>query len=326
MVRVSIIKKYHITWRHILAFLLVSPKYLPTVFFRSIVGLLLIALGLGRSREFFDERLPKPAYGCPLRGSLAYLHIPFGLRLISWWEKEASETLYENLISRIYERFFRIRSEDIVTDVGAHVGAFALGAAKKASRGRVVAFEPHPGNFQLLLRNIKLNRLTNVVPIKACCGSVSGKAGLSIGPWSATHALTTKTDSSGVIEVTVRTLDEVVNELKLPYVSVIKIDAEGSELEVLKGAQLILTRHSPKLSIAAYHTPSEAHEISKFLSSMGFMVQVRDGYVYAVKSFHEMISDSWNSSIEKVDREILFFIETDRLPIRSWFKELSIFT
>jgi hypothetical protein len=78
------------------------------------------------------------------------------------------------------------------------------------------------------------------------------------------------------------TLDDLVDRLGLPYVSAIKIDAEGAELDILRGANTVLRRHCPQLSIAAYHVPSEAYQITEFLMRVQFKVKLQDGYVYTV--------------------------------------------
>jgi len=171
----------------------------------------------------------------------------------------------------------------IIVDVGAYIGTFTVKAAKKVcTTGLVVAFEPHPDNFKFLLENIKLNQLKNVIPLNAALWSSRGTIRLYLGPHSGTHsAVLFHTDQW--IEVPTQTLDNVVRELSLSRVDFIKIDAEGAELEILKGAKETLKTNGLKLSIAVYHTPSEAKDVSEFLKARGFMVVCLDGYVYAYK-------------------------------------------
>ena len=64
----------------------------------------------------------------------------------------------------IIERFLP-KQGDVVVDIGAHMGRYTIiGAKRVGAQGKVVAIEAHPGNFEMLNRNIKLNQLTNVVP------------------------------------------------------------------------------------------------------------------------------------------------------------------
>src|ERR687885_407770 len=61
---------------------------------------------------------------------------------------------------------FNTKQGDIVVDVGAHIGKYTLIASKRVGvNGKVVAIEAHPGNYEMLNRNIKLNGLTNVIPL-----------------------------------------------------------------------------------------------------------------------------------------------------------------
>jgi len=72
-----------------------------------------------------------------------------------------------DLISPKYEpvtsAWFRVGPNDVVVDVGAHIGRYTLSAAVHASK--VIAMEPDPGSFQILDRNVRLNGLSNVVCI-----------------------------------------------------------------------------------------------------------------------------------------------------------------
>ncbi|HEX6028665.1 MAG TPA: FkbM family methyltransferase, partial [Nitrososphaeraceae archaeon] len=62
--------------------------------------------------------------------------------------------------------YFRPKEEDVVVDIGAHIGRYTIIASKRVgANGKVVAIEADPSNFELLNRNIKLNQLTNVIPL-----------------------------------------------------------------------------------------------------------------------------------------------------------------
>jgi predicted RNA methylase len=61
---------------------------------------------------------------------------------------------------------FSPKKGDIVIDVGAHMGRYTIIASKRVGEnGKVVAIEAHPGNYEMLKRNIKLNKLTNIIPL-----------------------------------------------------------------------------------------------------------------------------------------------------------------
>ncbi len=86
------------------------------------------------------------------------------------------------------------------------------------------------------------------------------------------------------VEVEVKTLDQLMDELKISRVSFIKIDVEGAELDILKGGKRLLRENDVFLAIAAYHTPTEVYEVSRYLLRNGFRVfTLARKYVYAFK-------------------------------------------
>ena len=106
----------------------------------------------------------------------------------------------EVLIDRQYNPAgFEINPTDNVLDIGGNVGAFAVGAAIQAGRGRVISVEPVQENFSLLVRNVGLNKLKNVIPVRAAVLSQRrpATATASVAPAaSATSAMTTHAPSS----------------------------------------------------------------------------------------------------------------------------------
>src|SRR3989344_1056598 len=131
---------------------------------------------------------------------------------------------------------FRIKPEDIVVDIGAQIGAFSVYAAKKAKKGKIFAYEPFSENYKILLANKKLNKTSNLKPFKL---AISGKAGsvdfYSSASNSAAHSLIKFQKDHVKAEDRVRTipLKEVFLNNKIGKVDFLKIDAEGSEYEIL---------------------------------------------------------------------------------------------
>ena len=71
---------------------------------------------------------------------------------------------------------FHTKEGDIVVDVGAHIGRYTIISSKRIGQsGKVIAIEPHPSNFEMLNRNIKLNGLTNVIPLNYAVNSKETK-------------------------------------------------------------------------------------------------------------------------------------------------------
>jgi FkbM family methyltransferase len=193
------------------------------------------------------------------------------------------------LYDEVYTRNLGISQNDVVVDVGAHIGIFTLYATR---RGRmVIAVEPEPRNYKWLLINTRLNNVKNVRLLNIALSDFDGEAHLYISSESIAHTLvpdvTTRTkDVIGSLRVPVRRLDSVLREhVDKSDELFVKVDVEGAELNVLKGFTL---GNSVKFSIAAYHYPEEYRQIYEYLRKMGFVAMVKyweEGpYVYAWRS------------------------------------------
>jgi len=180
---------------------------------------------------------------------------------------------------------FKPQKGDIFIDVGAYVGVFTLeGAQAVGETGSVIAVEPEPRNRDLLLKNIQANGIKNVTLVTKAIGDEKGKAKLYLSSHSASHSISQRVGDN-YIEVDVDTLDNLVSELGLKRVDFIKIDAEGSELEVLKGAGNILGYPNVRLAIEATHTLAngepEFPEVLAYLKAIGAKTLVKGDYIFA---------------------------------------------
>lgn len=139
------------------------------------------------------------------------------------------------------ERFLRtfLRPGQVVVDVGANIGTHAIVAALRVGpTGRVYACEAHPATAAFLRRNIRLNGLEPIVEaIDSAIGETAGQAVFSdYRSDDQNHVTTACADG---IAVSVRTLDSLVPN---GNIDLLKIDVEGFELMVLRGARATLAR------------------------------------------------------------------------------------
>lgn len=129
----------------------------------------------------------------------------------------------------------------LAVDVGAHVGAVTVPLARRVGpAGLVVAVEPTPRTVGVLRRTLALNGLTERVILHECAaGAADGTARLELAAIGSHNSLLPLgTEAVGAVEVAVRPLDALVPAGR--EISVLKIDAEGMELEVLRGAERLL--------------------------------------------------------------------------------------
>ncbi|MHA1291722.1 MAG: FkbM family methyltransferase [Promethearchaeota archaeon] len=168
-----------------------------------------------------------------------------------------------------------------IVDIGAHIGTFTLSAGLKiGEKGKIIAIEPEAKNFNQLIKNLELNKIENVVPVNIAISDFNGKANLFIDIGSQGHSLLYQDSSIYQVPVGVKTLDALLQELSIDNVDLLKIDAEGAELNILKGAKKTLIKNPKmKMLIAAYHYPQETSEVVKYLKELKFSPKISSGFV-----------------------------------------------
>jgi len=188
-----------------------------------------------------------------------------------------------------YDEFYEIKNDDVVVDVGAHVGIFTLKAAHKAKQ--VISVEPFLPNYNLLVYNIKQNHLNNVLFVNVALADFCGKTRLYIYDDSLSHSIQREFVASSFLKndftnVKTFTLDKLLETLRLDSVDFIKINVEGAELNVLRGASKTIEQNNLTLAIATNHYPSECEDISKFLKRKNFHVKryYYDNFIMARKN------------------------------------------
>jgi FkbM family methyltransferase len=142
---------------------------------------------------------------------------------------------------------FRPKTGDTVVDVGAHIGLYTIIAAKRVGpTGKVIAIEPDPENCNLLKRNVELNNLTNVIISECAAFSSNTKLklyspGKERGFTKLSTVMSARALTETFLDVDANTLDHLMVMQGIMQANWIKIDVEGAELEVLKGATTTLS-------------------------------------------------------------------------------------
>ena len=174
---------------------------------------------------------------------------------------------------------FTPKQGDIVVDIGANIGRYTIiGSKRVGTQGKVVAIEAHPGNFEMLNRNIKLNQLTNVIPLNYAAYSKETKIRLYVpdeeSGYTIYHTLMERTGKK-FVEVNANTLDYLLqlNQIKQEQVKWIKIDVEGAELDVLKGSTNVLSKSKDIALLIEVHGPANYRPVVEFLSLYDFKIE-----------------------------------------------------
>ncbi len=171
-----------------------------------------------------------------------------------------------------------LKTGDVFYDLGANAGYFSLAAAKKVGNtGIAYAFEPMPENIDFLEKHIEANSVPNIeiIPVAVADkeGSVRFTTGNNLSANTYKESSANYKPNSDFIDVPTDTLDNLVYGPKgLRKPSYIKIDVEGAEFDVLKGARKLLQEERPILLLSTHDRYVEGikEECFDLLKSVGY--------------------------------------------------------
>ncbi len=195
--------------------------------------------------------------------------------------------LEEVYFGRVYDKLNHPHTGNGVVDAGAHVGLYSIKVSKLVGpKGRVLAFEPHPLNYAVLNSNIRLNSIGNIEAVCCALGESDGYVKLYLANLnSGGHSIMPRSIMPRTEEfllVNVKRLDTAAKEYQVQRLDFIKIDVEGAELLLLKGAEKTLREFRPNLAIAAYHYPKEIDDLCDYLVDYDYkLYRLRQSFLYA---------------------------------------------
>lgn len=165
-------------------------------------------------------------------------------------------TVLRSKTKDLFYHHYEPKSGDVVVELGAEFGTQTLFLSRSVGpTGRVIAVEAHPRTCAGLLEMVRLNRLSNVTVVQAAVGGTSGTTTISDG------AALSNVVGRGDLQVPARTLAELLTELAIDRVDLLKVNIEGSERSLL-----------------ASMTPSEAERIAHaVISCHDFRADLGDG-------------------------------------------------
>ena len=210
--------------------------------------------------------------GYPIKMNGVDFRFDESLRRWNFASERAIQVAFDELVS----------SGDQCIDVGANFGMHTLYLANLVGdSGKVWAFEPLPKNLELLRRNIGLNHFSQRVEVVPKVASNSPEPFLRMAgmddPVAVTACLSNETDSETLSVPNVR-LDNMFASESC-NIGLIKIDVEGAELEVLRGAEGVLKRCKPNLVIEVHgfglpNFGSSVSDFRGFLAGLGYTESV----------------------------------------------------
>jgi len=157
-------------------------------------------------------------------------------------------------------------ADTIAFDIGANVGFYSILFSRLVGpKGKVMSFEPFPRNVNYLKRHIEINSISNVEIHDMAIGNKNGLMRFD----TKSHHAQGRIGDTGEIEVNVHTLDSI--EVPALPVSIMKIDVEGAEADVLQGGKLFFKKHRPIILLST-HGEKEVKDCKKILEEYGYVM------------------------------------------------------
>ncbi len=204
---------------------------------------------------------------------------------------EDSSTLEEIFTDnyKVIEKKVPFGTDDIIIDIGANIGAFSILYAKLMPFIKVYAIEPVAETYVKLCKNIKLNNLTNIIPINS---AISGGKKIEhiiyspIGTGGASAYVTTNIEPLNKIYISCLTLDELFKHFNITECKLLKIDCEGAEYDILYNSKLL---NRVNYLVGEFHENSALRQAGHSMNNLAHYcaTQVKNMLYYEMCEMHE---------------------------------------
>ncbi len=196
-----------------------------------------------------------------------------GFKIYHFGERIIFKIFYDIFVSEEYtSKFLKIENGDTVVDIGAHIGLFTIFAKSKA-KCKIYCYEPHPQNFQMLIKNIEENKLEDVFAYPFAVSNSSGIEKLYLNGQSTLHSMV-PSSKKNYINVKSVTLSEIFESNNLNRINFLKMDCEGKEFDIILSTPKNLLKRIDKISLEFHEesTNYNQYDLQKYLSECGFKV------------------------------------------------------
>lgn len=208
----------------------------------------------------------------------------------TWRSNCYYKSSYEKNESKLFKKI--IKKDWVILDIGANIGYHSIIFSKLANKGRIYAFEPAHNNYELLLRNIKVNNCMNIFPQKLALGERTSSADLLIFEDYAYNSFADSGRKKFIRreKINLVTLDNFIHEQEIGRIDFLKIDAEGYENHVLRGGLNSILKFRPKIFCELFQQNLDpfglrVEEIIDYISQNGY-----SPYIINKNGLHELKS------------------------------------
>jgi len=184
---------------------------------------------------------------------------------------------------------FEINSNDVVIDIGAHIGLFTLYASQFCNEGTIYSFEPVKENYELLVENVKSNNLKQVRIFNLAVSNSNESIKLYINDDKSGHSMFSQSSQSIMVDSI--SLQKIFDDNNIEHCNFLKLDCEGAEYEIIKNLPSEYFEKIDKIVIE-YHMansqPELLDELKEVLVRQKFHIEIKPlfpdiGFLYAEK-------------------------------------------
>ena len=193
------------------------------------------------------------------------------------------------LIQEYFIPGFEINKNDVVIDIGGHIGLFSIYASQFCTDGKIFCYEPIKENFDLLTENIELNHLQNVYTFNTAVSRSSEEITIYLNDDAAGHSMFLPTAKYRKSKST--TLTQIFNDNGIDTCNFLKLDCEGAEYEIIDTTPPEYFDRIDKM-IIEYHMadtkPELLENLKNKLTSLSYSLSSKTlfpdiGFLYAIK-------------------------------------------
>jgi len=184
---------------------------------------------------------------------------------------------------------FSINNDDVIIDVGAHIGLFALFASQFCKNGKIFCYEPIKENYKILIENIEMNQIQNIFPNNLAVTKETSRVKIFLNDDQSGHSMFIQ--NKNFVEVDSKSLSDIFIDNGIKECDFLKLDCEGAEYEIIESLPSDLFTKINKTAIE-YHMvdtkPELLEQLINKLKQFSFSVHTRSlfadiGFLFAKK-------------------------------------------
>jgi FkbM family methyltransferase len=178
----------------------------------------------------------------------------------------------------------RFEPKDVILDVGANIGLFTIRYGREFPTVPIHCFEPNPTVYKRLVRNLEANRICNARAVNAAITARTGRVPFYVGSSTVTGSICAREPTVPSFYAETQALDWYCDKQSIKSIGLLKVDVEGAEVEVLKGAQSTLK--ITKQIMIECHSPALEGSVRSMLASHSFEATVKRDFLYGARVLH----------------------------------------